>query len=157
MNAGLLDEMLVAVERNEIETVVSLLDNGVDINAVLKEVDPDFLDNGGDGFNRTCALVLAAGRNHADLVQVLLDRGAWINQRNDVEQTACHIAAERGHLAALNVLIARGANLALPDSEGAPPLYAAFSRDHADCCHALVVAGAPLDGEDDTVCGIGTD
>jgi ankyrin repeat protein len=108
---------------------------------VLKPVDPDAAFNGGDSFSPTCALVLAAGHNHADLVQVLLDGGVRINQRNEVEQTACHIAAERGHLAALNGLIARGANLALPDSDGAPPLFAAAYRSVADAvCRMSVMS-----------------
>jgi ankyrin repeat protein len=88
-----------------------LLDSGVDVNARY-------------GHNLT-ALMWAAGHSSdagtRDIVQVmtlLLDRGAHIDEQDDRGRSALMIAAELDHEAAVDLLLAHGADKSLKDKQG---------------------------------------
>jgi ankyrin repeat protein len=82
------------------------------------------------------ALMWAAGHSSdagtKDVVQVidlLIDRGARINDRDDQGRTALMIAAELGHTAAADLLVSRGADRSLRDQDG--KTAADLTRDDA--------------------------
>jgi len=69
-----------------------LLDNGADVNATTND------DNG------WTALMIAADRNHEDVVEILLDKGADVNATDKHDQTALMKAASKGHVAVENLI-----------------------------------------------------
>lgn len=56
-------------------------------------------------------LTLAAGKGHADIVTLLLQRGAEVNTLDGNGNTALHLATHHGHLEVVRILISYGADL----------------------------------------------
>ena len=88
-----------------------LLDHGVDVNARYG--------------NDLTALMWAAGysseagiKDVVEVMTLLLDRGAQIDDQDNRGRTALMIAAELGHAAAVDLLLARGADKTLKDKQG---------------------------------------
>jgi ankyrin repeat protein len=88
-----------------------LLDHGVDVNAHY-------------GHDLT-ALMWAAGHSSEagtkDIIEVmtlLIDRGARIDERDDRGRTALMVAAELNHEAAVDLLLSKGADKSLKDKQG---------------------------------------
>jgi uncharacterized protein len=88
-----------------------LLDHGVDVNAKYG--------------NDLTALMWAAGhsaeagvKDVVDVITLLLDQGALLNEQDNRGRTALMIAAELGHTAAAELLMARGADKTLKDKQG---------------------------------------
>ena len=103
--------LVYAVGRGFPPVALLLLDHGVDVNARY-----------GDGLT---ALMWAAGHSDdagtKDVVQVmklLVDRGAKLDEQDDQGRTALMIAAVLGHTAAAEALLARGADRTLKDKDG---------------------------------------
>jgi ankyrin repeat protein len=109
--AQTLDDLFRAVDTNNVSEVSRLLSRGMDPNSS----DPE---------GRTL-LMRAAWEAQDDLIKVLLERKARVDQRNARGETAIMMAAFRGHLDTVKLLHGRGASIAGP---GWTPLhYAAFN------------------------------
>jgi ankyrin repeat protein len=67
-------------------------------------------------------LLLAARENHADIVEMLLNRGAHEEAKCSYGRSPLSWAAERGHAAVVKALLNRGANIAQNDSLNKTPL-----------------------------------
>ncbi|KAI8496456.1 hypothetical protein Bbelb_257550 [Branchiostoma belcheri] len=80
----------------------------------------------------------AASKNgHRDIVRILLQRHAWINDGNAHGLTALHLAAMYGHVDVINVLIDGQADLRAEDSEGNTPLRVAYFNGQAEASSRL--------------------
>ena len=88
-----------------------------------------------DHLGRT-ALALAAEKNLADAIHVLLDRGADGNKGTAAGETPLLIAAREGCVDAVAVLLQHGCDAHLMSADGDLPLLAAV-----DCGHYYVVEG----------------
>jgi hypothetical protein len=88
-------ELVAAAEHGEIATVRTLLAQGVNIES--KE----------DGFT---TLMMAAATNHADIVTLLLEKGAKINAKGPDGETALGGAVVEGYVDVVKLLIAKGAD-----------------------------------------------
>jgi len=120
-----LEEMLGAVQRGDAKTARGWLDRGVDPNSV----DPK-------GFT---LLMLAARENHREVVTVLLDRKAKINQRSAFGDSALMLASYKGNLDIVQLLVARGAEV---QHAGWAPLHYAAFEGRAEVIRFLIEKGA---------------
>lgn len=115
-----------AARSGDVKKVRELLAEGQDVNAKHK------------GYS---ALYLAAWQGHADVVEVLLDGGAEINDRTPEGGTALQYAAESGHEDIVRLLLERGGNPQLADRNGETPLHFAAT---AAIARLLVDHGADV-------------
>ncbi len=87
-------------------------------------------------------LHLAAATDQADVIQLLLDRGASINSRTRLGFTALHWAASREALDSMFILLRAGADIEATARNGITPLHWAASRDASRAVQMLLDAGA---------------
>ena len=78
------------------------------------------------------------------MVQLLLDRGAGVNQANTNGYTPLFIAAREGHLPVVQLLLDRGAGVNQADNEGVTPLYIAAQEGHLPVVKLLLDRGADV-------------
>jgi ankyrin repeat protein len=118
-----------------------------------------------EGWYGQTALMWAAGQGHAEVVRLLVEAGANVDDHSrqiDIPNpyqerldgsfvspdnpqgglTALHFAAREGHLDAAQALIDAGANLDAVDQEGTNALIYATSHRHLDLAALLLTAGA---------------
>jgi hypothetical protein len=89
-------ELLRAVRAGDLAAVKALLDKGVPVDAKFR-------------YDRT-ALSFAADRGHAEIVKLLLDRGANVNAEDTFYKvTPLFWAADHSHVEVVRILLARGA------------------------------------------------
>ena len=60
----------------------------------------------------------AAGRGHADVAKLLLDKGADVNAKTGKGKTALMMAAENGHADIVHALLGKGADVNAKTSNG---------------------------------------
>lgn len=80
--------------------------------------------------------------------QLLLDRGADLQARDEEGLTALHYAAATGNLPTLRALLDAKAKLAVSDKNGTTPLHWAAARGRKETAQALLAADAPVDPAD---------
>jgi hypothetical protein len=90
-----------------------------------KQADPSFADD----FGFSC-LHLAAKRGYQDVVQVLVDMGADINQEGEGGTIPLHMAAQCGNLLLVQYMVGLGADVDLKDASGSTPLRLAQTYGH---------------------------
>jgi ankyrin repeat protein len=94
------------------------------------------------------ALVLACegkSAGHANVVKLLLAKGADVNQKLDTGETVLHVAAFNGNAKMVQVLLKAKANVAAKDKSGYTPLHLAAWNGHAAVVAELLNAGAKAD------------
>ncbi len=148
--------LLLGVALNNISAVEKALNDGADINAVVK---------GGEYYGCS-ALVLSALLGHCDIAKLLIERGADIHfARCDLKgefhprrgQTALWWAANHGCLPLAKELIRRGANIDAPDHFGGTPLITAAGSGHLEMVRYLVSQGADIHARLTTLTGGASD
>uniref|UniRef100_A0A0G4HXP8 EF-hand domain-containing protein n=1 Tax=Chromera velia CCMP2878 TaxID=1169474 RepID=A0A0G4HXP8_9ALVE len=90
--------------------------------AIKNQVDVNFCE---PPYNKS-ALIYAAYKGFDNIIKVLLEKGADINQADGEGRTALHEAAFHGKLSTVQLLCDRGANYNLCDEEGHTPLARAI-------------------------------
>ncbi|KAF3762568.1 ankyrin, partial [Cryphonectria parasitica EP155] len=83
------------------------------------------------------ALQEAAFGGHAEIVQVLLDRGADVRAEGGTFGGALQAAAYRGHTAVVDLLLDRGADVNAQHGKVGSALQAAASKQHLDTVQLL--------------------
>lgn len=79
----------------------------------------------------------AAESGKKEMVALLLDKGADINARNDIQNTPLHEAAWHGHLETVKFLLEKGANPNLTAVDGKTPLALAKKAYRTEICDFL--------------------
>lgn len=82
----------------------------------------------------------AAFDNAVKCMQVLVDAGADVNQRNEYGYTPLHYAAGLFHTEAVRLLLAAGADPTVPNEDGDMPLNLVRSKECAECRQMLKAA-----------------
>ena len=162
--------LLAAVKAADVDTVRSLVDQGVDVNQTAPDgatalhwavhrndaglVDL-LLEAGADvsAKNRygVQPISLAAENGNANILEALLEAGANPNAALPEGETVLMTAARTGNAAAIRVLLVRGADPNLRDSfRGQTALMWAAARNNADAVHALAELGADVDAKTET-------
>lgn len=120
-------KVYAAVVKNKPAEVEALLTGGADPNAPV-EMMPGFPTN---------FLILAAGRSQADIVKILLQHKALVNNTDSFKATALMAAAGEGSLEVVTLLLAAGADPKLKDSDGKDALAAAKANGNAEVIKLL--------------------
>ncbi len=84
----------------------------------------------------------AAIAGQANVVKILLDNGASVNEKNSKGETLLLLAASRGHLAVVKLLLERGADVNMADNNNERPLHVAANQGHPKVVQALIESGA---------------
>lgn len=122
---------LAALYKDGLDIVEMLIDAGADVNALR--------------YDQRSPLHLAI--NDIDKVQLLLDKGANINQGNGIDHgTPLHYAIREVNLDVCKLLIEKKANLSATNYLGATPLHLACQSSQ---CDALEIARMLLDNQAD--------
>lgn len=94
------------------------------------------------------ATTWAAHMGHVDMLRMLLDRGAPVDQPGHNGDSLLHVAAMNAQADAVRLLVSRGASLDAFGSCQQTPLHRAIMRGEEEIAALLVDAGADLETED---------
>jgi ankyrin repeat protein len=86
----------------------------------------------------------AAARGHTDVIRLLLENGANINQEDKYGQNALFLASENRQEAAVQMLIEAGACVNNGAKYGMAPIQVASERGHKGIVEMLIKAGADV-------------
>ena len=150
----LLQSIFASAERGDLDKVRRYLDNGAQVDATQCVKDSTSLiwvpDPNGSGQSiiveqaprGLTALMLAAGEGHADVVQLLLERRADVDAKEERGGTALMRAVAGGHAGIAKLLIETRANVNVEDNNGWTPLAIAASEHNLDMLKLLLDSGA---------------
>ncbi|XP_012582889.1 PREDICTED: ankyrin repeat and SOCS box protein 3 isoform X2 [Condylura cristata] len=121
--------LFLAVENGQIDVLRLLLRRGANVNGSHSMC----------GWN---ALHQAAFQENAEIIKLLLKKGANKECQDDFGITPLFVAAEYGKLESLNILISSGANVNCQALDKATPLFIAAQEGHTECVELLLSSGA---------------
>lgn len=125
-----------AVERNNYEEVVRLLNEGESINKLVR----------GGLNNPRAPLHIAADKGYVEISKLLIERKANVNIVDVEKKTPLHLATFNGHQEIMELLINNKANLNSMDIKGSTPLHTAVINgwDGYISATLLIEAGADI-------------
>lgn len=98
-------------------------------------------------FETTSALHISAYQGHKECIEILLEFGADVDQKDAQGRTAMHCAAAGGQPESLQFLLSKGATVELAmDNSGMTPMAFAASYGHFDCVLLLHTYDADVTG-----------
>ncbi|MEI7912451.1 MAG: ankyrin repeat domain-containing protein [Verrucomicrobiota bacterium] len=118
----------LAAGNGHLETVKFLVEKGADVNAIMY-----------CGTTETPLLNAVFGRNK-EIVELLIDEGANINQTFPRQESILDLAAQLGHTAIVKLLVERGADLS---ESGIGVLYYAAAQKDMELVNLLIARGVP--------------
>ncbi|XP_032912134.1 ankyrin repeat and SOCS box protein 3 isoform X2 [Catharus ustulatus] len=121
--------LFLAVENRHPEVVEFLLQHGANVEG----------PHSWSGWN---SLHQASFQGSTDIMQMLLEKGASKDCRDDFEITPLFVAAQYGKPESLQLLLSHGADVNCQAKDRATPLLIAAQEGHLDCVKLLLAAGA---------------
>tara|TARA_B100001248_G_scaffold262270_1_gene257124 strand:+ start:7865 stop:8851 length:987 start_codon:yes stop_codon:yes gene_type:complete len=116
-----------------------------------KEAVKVFLENPRTNvYIKPLPLLRAAYDNKAEIVQMLINKGVRLNDKNANGYTALHLAVRKGHQEIVEMLLQAGANPNVKDKKGRTALMDASLRGNVEITRLLLQANAnanALDGK----------
>jgi ankyrin repeat protein len=128
------NKLIQAVKNDNLSDVSTALADGASVNTAVYDVN----------YQRT-ALMIASEKGYEDIVKMLLDKKADVNQRGDEGQTALMIASGNGHIEIVNLLLNKKVDVNQKGSYGQTALMIASEKGHEDVVRLLIDKGADLD------------
>lgn len=122
------DYLLEGSKNNRMDYVLVALKQGA---------DPDMSE---PNFNTT-ALIFASLKNNLDIVKILVENGADVNEKDDMRVTPLYVAAEQGNLDIVKYLIEHNA-IPYETFTGGTALMAASDKGHIDIVEYLLDTGS---------------
>ncbi len=126
-----INPLTLAVLNDNIPIATMLLQQGADANHLT-------------GPEKTPIISFGAMTNDTDMVKLLLQYKARINEQSRYERSALGIASELGHLTMIKFLIAHHADVNLSDNKNETPLMVASRGPCVECVQALVLSSADI-------------
>lgn len=123
----------LAVSGRSQETIQLLLANHADLNAR-------------DSISKGTPLHRAVKKNYIEIVELLIDRGANINQ-NSSGVTPLHLAILRKHQDIIELLVAKGADINFQRGSLHSPLHRAAKLGLLEVAELLLASGANVDAK----------
>ncbi|XP_064507066.1 ankyrin repeat and SOCS box protein 3 isoform X1 [Pseudopipra pipra] len=121
--------LFLAVENKHTEVIKFLLQHGANIEG----------PHCWSGWN---SLHQASFQGSTEIMEILLEKGASKNCRDDFGITPLFVAAQYGQLESLRLLVSHGADLNCQAKDRATPLLIAAQEGHLGCVELLLAAGA---------------
>lgn len=140
--------LMYAAEKNKIEIVKYLLQNGANVNYVNKNfgtalhyasgtADRDVISlllNSGlkvntPAKNTKTPLMIASEGGNFNIVEYLIQQGANINDLDEFNESALTYAVNDGNIKIIRLLVKKGADLNILDEDGTPLLHKAVLTD----------------------------
>ncbi|NXL84218.1 ASB3 protein, partial [Alectura lathami] len=121
--------LFLAVENGHVEVVKFLLHHGASVGG----------SHSWSGWN---SLHQAAFQEYTEIMDILLEKGASIECKDDFGITPLFVAAQYGKLESLRMLISHGADVNCQAKDRATPLLIAAQEGHAKCVELLLSSGA---------------
>jgi len=126
-------DMHDAAYQGDHETLIYLIDQGTDVNAVRTEKTP---------------LHVACRRGHLDIVRTLIEHGADVNAGDTFGSPPIEIASQKEHLEIMAMLIHNQADVNARDHFHNTPLHAAVTAGHINAVKMLIECGACVHPKD---------
>jgi ankyrin repeat protein len=127
----LVDDLIDAAAKGDVESVKALLGRGANINEF-------------NTYEYSNPLTTAARNGQSEVVKVLLDAGADVNARDRNWCTALMIAAEAGDVKIVKLLVAANAKLDKKDDDGFTALMKCVRGRHLEVVKLLLDAKADI-------------
>jgi len=89
-------------------------------------------------------LFIASSGGHANIVELLLNKGAEIDKPDIYGNTPLHAAVEAGHINIVKLLLDNGANINKTNNNEYTPLYTAVEIERPDIVDLLLKKGAKI-------------
>ncbi|KAF5918037.1 hypothetical protein HPG69_019843 [Diceros bicornis minor] len=118
-----------AVENGQVDVLRLLLRHGANVNGSHSMC----------GWN---SLHQATFQENAEIIKLLLKKGANKECQDDFGITPLFVAAQYGKLESLSILISSGANVNCQALDKATPLFIAAQEGHTECVELLLSSGA---------------
>lgn len=153
--------LLIAIDKGQNEIAKALIESGANLDTALNrsvaagnvELANLLLEKGVSpnspikNPNTYSPLMTAAEKANLRLMQILIDKGADVNQKNTEGVTSLEMAAASGNAEAVKLLIDKGAN-AKQEAGGKALLSAVSDNDSPDIIKLLLDAGAGINTAD---------
>lgn len=128
--AGAYDDLLTAMNQNDVPQVMSLLQRGMDVNTSDK--------------SGNTLLIMAARNGEEQILDYLLTNRANVLKINKYGDSALMLAALNGHLPAVTRLVAAKSDL---NPKGWTPLIYATFNNRVEVMRFLLASGADVDAQ----------
>lgn len=118
--------LILAAQKGDLDVIIALLEHGA---------------NPCESNGHSSALIEASHFGNYDIVKILLEKGAFINQKTLTGTTALMRASQEGHANIVKMLISYNADIECKTQDGMNALILAARRGHLDVVQILLRIG----------------
>lgn len=132
------DDLFAAIKAKDINRVRTLLDAGVNVNAMAENIL---------GIKNISPLSYAVNEGDTEIAVLLIDRGADVNFKDPMsDEAVITMAAQRGNTEIVRALVAKGADTNVMDKYlDTTPMTIAAEFGHTETVKLLLDHGVPVD------------
>jgi ankyrin repeat protein len=147
---SIVEALLNGAESGNTIMVKTALDSGIDPNVTREKGTPKYNNEIKRGTNLIglTALMYAAINNHIEIVKLLINAGASIEQKASDGSTALYLATQFGYPQIVKLLLDSGANPNIVNKNGTSALAAAVSAGNTDLVQLLITVKSDLGWRD---------